>query len=72
MECPKQGLGQLDLSGWKTYRNEKYGFEVKYPEEWSIKFEDEIWAVKDFELVLNFATKDNPGYVLGRHIWRID
>lgn len=26
-----------DASGWKTYRNEVYGFEVKYPGRWSVK-----------------------------------
>ena len=29
----------VDTSAWKTYRNEKYGFEVKYPPEWSIEFD---------------------------------
>ena len=24
----------VDTSSWKMYRNEKYGFEVKYPESW--------------------------------------
>lgn len=28
--------GKADLSDWKTYRNEQYGFEVKYPREWTI------------------------------------
>lgn len=34
-KCPDVG-SQIDTSNWKTYRNEKYGFEVKYPLGWSI------------------------------------
>ena len=26
---------KLDTTGWKTYRNEEYGFEFKYPVDWS-------------------------------------
>jgi len=26
---------EIDTSDWKVYRNEKYGFEVKYPSQWS-------------------------------------
>jgi len=26
--------GTIDTSNWQTYRNEEYGFEVRYPEDW--------------------------------------
>ncbi len=30
-------LAKVDTSNWKTYRNEEYGFEFKYPEGWEIR-----------------------------------
>ncbi len=30
-------VDKIDTSNWKTYRNEEYGFEVKYPEEWMLE-----------------------------------
>jgi len=31
--------GTADMSDWKTYRNEQYGFEIKYPSEWLVNAE---------------------------------
>lgn len=32
---PAQNVGDVvDTSGWKTYRNEEFGFEVWYPNQW--------------------------------------
>jgi len=31
-----QNIGTVDTSNWKTYRNEEFRFEMKYPENWEI------------------------------------
>jgi len=31
---------EIDMSDWQTYRNEEYGFEVRYPEGWEMKEEN--------------------------------
>lgn len=36
-ECPTIDTGALDISNWKSYRDEKYGFEVRYPPSWKTK-----------------------------------
>ncbi|EKE21946.1 MAG: hypothetical protein ACD_7C00087G0004 [uncultured bacterium] len=30
-------IGEIDTSNWQVYKNEEYGFEVKYPENWKTK-----------------------------------
>lgn len=32
-----------DINDWKTYRNEEYGFEVKYPENWFVRVDDSYY-----------------------------
>jgi len=49
----------IDTSNWKTYRNEEYGFEFKYPEELSVK----DWAYKtpNWELLLHVGHNKDIG-----------
>jgi len=30
----------VDTSAWKTYRNEKYGFEIRHPKEWAVSLKE--------------------------------
>jgi len=34
---PTQGeIAKIDTSNWKTYMNKEYGYEIKYPKDWSV------------------------------------
>ena len=35
-ETKQKSVDEIDTSGWRTYRNEEYGFEVKYPVSWDV------------------------------------
>jgi len=60
-EIPEQPLlneNNIDISDWKTYRNEELGIEFKYPDEWGnviIKFMDESKYVKGKQYILKFT-----------------
>lgn len=51
LEAVGQSFESLfDTSDWKTYRNEKHGFEMRHPGDWFVQFEDG-YATKDVVLV---------------------
>jgi hypothetical protein len=66
---PQQKQEPIDTSNWKTYRNEKYGFEVKYPKDWEIFLSGDESEASFYNpnLPLLYATNTNsynrPGHV---------
>lgn len=38
-EPSQKGLTKDETANWETYRNEEYGFEIKYPKNWTTKEE---------------------------------
>ena len=50
---------EKDMSNWKFYRNEEFGFEIRYPENWAI---DNSRSNKN-KVVFNPGLKDVPGSI---------
>lgn len=67
---------QDETVGWKIYRDEKYGFEVKYPVNWNYK--EEIPKPQNFGLRVIFKKDDkdiltihNPIPEIGYEAWEL-
>lgn len=41
------GTSTVDTSNWQTYKNEKYGYELKYPEDYQINNYDSVVSIFD-------------------------
>lgn len=73
-QCPS-GSDKVDTSNWKTYRNEKYGFEVKYPPAWFAKdtsegsgyalYEVSLYPVNPDEFCTNLQRNSQWGFLCG-------
>lgn len=59
-----------DISTWKTYRNEKYGFEIRYPKEWHVGVSEYDADVIQFENPETQPKNSDCNKVLTIHVFR--
>jgi len=48
-----------ETTGWQTYKNEQYGFEVKYPSDWKISINDQIPLGVNINITKKVVTDGN-------------
>lgn len=53
---PIPSTPSVDTASWKTYKNEKYGFEFKYPGNWNLKYNEQTESIYLSSNIINFPT----------------
>jgi len=53
---PEIIASDIDTSNWQTYRNEEYGFEVKYPKEYDVRDREYTGSNPDILKIVHFRT----------------
>lgn len=58
-EIEKEQIAHAATSTWQTYRNEEYGFEVKYPKEWWIDYQIFTKSISESTLAVGNGVSSN-------------
>lgn len=66
----QEALPKDETANWKTYRNEKYKYEIKYPRDWRIAYSIMEWAIKgekkeieDWVMITSLSEKEEKEYL---------
>ena len=66
-------IPELDTSDWKVYRNEEYGFEIKYPKDWEYRMQEGGMGIHHGIDFIDFKNQDIHIFLdLGAPIYSIE